>query len=175
MSVKYDNNDIVTGDGFVGNDDIGGDQLHAQIGANTTGSIVGSKGVRQTQTRSDSPDVTVNNYDRNSTDLVDRVEERLEIQIDRLEDSMGNRITTLETRMNQKLEFIERDIDELRYAPSRFLIPLLTIIATLFMIAALFYFGDGLYSLSNELKQQRIEIQKNGVVDKPPSFKSVGR
>lgn len=160
----------------VGRDSIGGDQLHTKAG-DVSGSVVGSKNVRQTHTRNDSPDVTVNNYERvsHTADLVDRLEERVEIQIDRLSDNVSNRISTLETNMNVKLGWIERDIEELQRAPSRFLIPLLTIIATLLMIAALYYFGGGLYSLSNELKQQRIENQKSGVVGKPPGFTWVGR
>ena len=121
-------------------------------------------------------DVTVN-VDRgdHAADLVDRLEERIEIQIDRLSDSVCNRINNMETKIDMRLVWIERDIDELRRAPSRFLIPLLTIIATLLMIAALYYFGGGLYSLSNELKQQRIEMQKSGVVGKPPGFTWAGR
>lgn len=157
-----DNRDIASGGGYVGNDDIGGDQLHTDVGGSASGSVVGSKNVRQKQSRRDSPDVTVYNYERNS-DLVEHLEEKLEAQINRLSDNMTSRISTFESNMNWKLELVDRDIDELKSNAGRFFLPLLSVIASLVIAAAMFYFAAGLYSLSNELKMQRLDEQRSGV------------
>lgn len=174
MSDNRKKHDVNNSGEYVGNDDIGGDQLHTEVGGGASGSVVGSKNVRQS--RSDSPDVTVNNYERGANDAVLRLEEKLEAQIDRLSDNVSARITQFESNMNWKLELVDRDIDELKHNAGRLWLPVLSIIASLIIAAALFYFGGGMYSLSIELKQQRIGVQKSGVFyAKPSGFMGVGK
>lgn len=162
-------NETYTGGDAVGGDKHTGDQLRTRVGGNVAGAVLGSKGVRQTQTRNDSPDVTVNNYERSNADLVERLEEKLEAQINRLQDNVNGRITTFESNMNWKLELVDRDIDALKNNASRIWLPLLTVIASIIIAFAMIYFGAGLYSLANELRQQRIEIQKGGAYHVHPS------
>lgn len=175
------NGSVETHGSLTGRDGIGGDQLHTQAGDGADKSVIGSKNVRQTiSTRHESPDVSVtNNYERggrDAADLVDRMEEKLEIQVDRLEDKLTGRIDNLEQNMNMKFEFVGRDIDELRRAPSRYLIPLLSVLASVLIAVSLFYFAGGMYSLSRALDQQQLNGQKNGVsYAKPQSTVGVDR
>ena len=139
---------------------VGGDELKTDVGNGTAGSVIGSKNVRQTQTRNDSPDVVFNNYDNNDKALA--AFQVLQAQINRLEDNMNVKINSLRDNMTMKFDLLSRDIVNERRGQGGTLVQVASLLVALLLAFGLIYFGSGLNALGYEMRMVR-ERQPAGV------------